>query len=646
MKLIEQNPFRILGIAVNASEKEKSGNLGKKKLLEIGKEITFPLDLPAVFPPLNRTAADMDNANTAINLSQDKVRHALFWFAQPKSPIGKLGYERLLEGDTPAAINHFSRGTSWEEKLCLSVLYFQDGQFAEGLLCIADVIDNHCRDFCMAIVGQTYTVTSDDLRQQYLSMLTSEVDALTILKSIRGNVALQSFADQLSRVAVDGPAKAIDSALAAAKAVDDDDAQAQLNAGRELIKATKQPLETIKQLVGQTDSRYSRRADKVADQILQCSINYHNALDNATEDPLPASIIDQCLKLAEYAEKMCVGRLTKERIKKNADILREKKKRLPPDVLERYDIAIKNKINELIREKDQTIDNAINLLKNCATHIVAIKGYPQYHDYYLQISTYLVSIVLDCVIEEHNQITNRYAPILKDSISRSLAINQISRMLKKAWKATLMMDMFDMTSEFKNGRYAQNRKALYDMCESTIGKTEMNKQTVAYDELDLRTEEDVYRGCRTAAQYRYYLNRFPHGKHKQEVKSRYDALIAKEEQKRRERELDEKEFKKCSTISDYKKYLKVYPQGIHKGDAKKIIAERMERWITILSVVIVEIIWVIIGFIIEADNYKIDGWEIILKYLGISIIGWFLYINLIVMAIFSLILSKIFGYEK
>lgn len=104
MKLIEQNPFRILGIAVNASTKDLAANKGKMRLLDIGRDVTFPLDLPGLLPSATRTKETVATAERDINLPQDKVKYALFWFAQPSDPLGKLAYyDHLLQGDVAKA---------------------------------------------------------------------------------------------------------------------------------------------------------------------------------------------------------------------------------------------------------------------------------------------------------------------------------------------------------------------------------------------------------------------------------------------------------------------------------------------------------------------------------------------------------------
>ena len=111
MKLIEQNPFRMLGIPVNATALDLAANKSKFRLLDIGREVAFQTDLAGVLPPVERTKASVDAAERSIALPHDKVLHALFWLATPDTPLGKQGYDHLLQGMTDSAIERFSKCT-------------------------------------------------------------------------------------------------------------------------------------------------------------------------------------------------------------------------------------------------------------------------------------------------------------------------------------------------------------------------------------------------------------------------------------------------------------------------------------------------------------------------------------------------------
>lgn len=487
MKLIEQNPFRILGIAVNAGAKELAANMGKKRLLDIGKEVAFLLDLPTLFKEISRTSPMMDEASATINLPQDKVKSAFFWFAQPSDPIGKLAYDHLLQGNIEKATELFGRSTSWEALLCLSTLNLQFGHYAKALNAIYEVIEQHCTEFCKSVAGQTFQSDSETLLQQYLGMLTSEVNAGALYNAVSQDDVSQNIVDTLKRLAVDAPMSDIDRAIATAKSVDDDDAQAQLGAGKKLMADTKRPLSQLKQMAGKADARVGRLCDKLAGQIFQCSVNYHNAIDNSSDEPVNRTVIDECLKLARYAQSIAVGKMTHDRIQKGIDTLEEKKSKLPPTGVEQESNAIQDAILSFINnpgektislthENDRTV-HSIRLLDATKKHLVSIKSKIGInHPYYLKLSTQVVGIAMGNIIGEVNDNQNLLISASQSSPQTKAAIIRINLkpVVDNAWRAFLKMDDFDMESDFKRDRYTPNRnslKEIHTQLEASSGNT-------------------------------------------------------------------------------------------------------------------------------------------------------------------------------
>ena len=600
----------MLGIPVNASAKDLAANKGKMKLLDIDKEVVFSLDLPGLLPPANRSKESVAAAERDINLPQDKIKHALFWFAQPSDPLGKHAYnDHLLQGNIAKAEELFGKRTSWESQLCLSVLELQQGKPCEALLDFYSIASNHCDELCHAVAGQTFTMGSVELVQLYLRTLATEIDASTLYQEwnndsrvLPGGSEIIEF--ELRDMATDAPIKIIEKEIAAAKAVDNSNAEAQLEAGKRLSNNTHKARIQLQKLIGDTDPRYSRLVDKLANQILQCSINYFNKIDGENR-----TIIENALKLGEYALKIAVGKMARDHIQHNVDILRKKKENLPPAEIEEHDTAIKAKIVENILLKGQTIDSAIQLMKDCAPHIVAIKEHTSLRSYYLNISTQVVNAALSSVIEEYNKVSEQLSSKLQTQLYRDSAITTLKNLLKKAWKATLMMDMFDKEDGFKNGRYAENRKALKEMYENVFGSYSAPSK-IGYDELDLRTEEEVFTTCRTSSDYRAYMSRYPNGKHLIEANRKYQQLFAEEEARRKEkeekerkarleREAEDRVFKSCTSINDYESYLRQYPNGHNKWAAESKIKELKEKNKSIGCTVAI-VAWIIAGGIAGA----------------------------------------------
>ena len=481
MNLIDNNPFRMLGIAANASEKEKAANLGKRKLLDIGKEVTFPLDLTPWLPSVARTSAAMDAANAAINLPQDKVRHALFWFVQPTDPMGKLAYDHLLQGNTNKALELFGRSNSWESNLCRSTLLLQTGRNGDAMLAFWEV-SLKCVDLCRSICGQTFTMTDMELVKLYLDALTTEVDAPTLYAAwgegydvLPGGSEVIEFT--LRDMAIEAPISTIEKAVAAAKSVSSKDASAQLAAGKRLMTDTKHSLSQLKQMSG--DSRVSRLCDKLANQIFQCSVGYHNAIDNSAGLAVTATVIDECLRLARYAQNIAVGKLTRDRIAQGIATLEDKKSKLPPPGVEREVAAIMAALKLFISQPDE-IKHSVTLLNTAKPHLQNMKAtLGASNAFYLKLSTQVVANALHNLIEEVNESQKEDAPLMSDLFATSPALRQamskasdtsgllrmfrIEAAVKAAWNCTKIIDTFDMEADFRSERYLPNKNTLGNM---------------------------------------------------------------------------------------------------------------------------------------------------------------------------------------
>ena len=95
MKIISNNPYRLLGVYSNSPVKERIANANKlKAYLKVGKSVSFPLDLSDFMPTPIRTVESMEHVNSSINLPQDQLKYALFWFING-SPIDDMALAYL-----------------------------------------------------------------------------------------------------------------------------------------------------------------------------------------------------------------------------------------------------------------------------------------------------------------------------------------------------------------------------------------------------------------------------------------------------------------------------------------------------------------------------------------------------------------------
>ena len=247
-----------------------------------------------------------------------------------------------------------------------------------------------------------------------------------------------------------------------AKDVDSDDAKANLNAGIKLQNSTKKDFAELKKLLPSGDMQLESVADKLGLQILQCAINYYNNSDD--EDAA-----ESAMKLQKAASEIVMGEMAKDRCKENLKVLEKIIADLPPKVIRKEHDAVMAEIEKIIK-KSPSISNANSLLNNCKPHIKVIKTkLGSTNEHYLKLSTIVVSVAMRMVVGDVNEAQetahNKIEQSRYDDFRRILTIAGLKSVIQKAWEATLLMDEFDIESDFKS-HYNENRNALKSMCEN------------------------------------------------------------------------------------------------------------------------------------------------------------------------------------
>lgn len=463
LKIIVNNPYRFLGVCSNSPAKERVANTSRlKAFLKVGKEVTFPLDLTNLMPPVSRTMEGMDAASNSINIPNDQLKYALFWFVYGNS-IDKMALEHLQNGNTAKAIELFGKKEGFSSLINKGVMAFIQGNDGEAIQCITKVIHNtQYRDALVnTVCGVTFQISEDDLAQLFIDALLEEIP-VTKLKDLFEKFGT-SLNDNLSlqEKAVGQHIATINAAIAEAKNVKSTNASWQLQAGTKLMNTTKADLQVVRSILGIGDMKYQMLADSLAKQILQCGINYYN---NTSEDDDVS--VDKAMVLQNYALSIAVGKMTKDRCKENVDILQKKKADLPPT-------AVKNEVKAILAElanyckKPDLICHAVTLLNITKPQLQSMKNKLGVGNaYYLKISTMVVGNALHNVIEEVNNVQNDPSLQLKMQLGLSLTTSDLYKLqatLREAWKTTIIMDGFDTESNFKS-RYNTNKSALKGMC--------------------------------------------------------------------------------------------------------------------------------------------------------------------------------------
>lgn len=457
MDIITNNPYRYLGVYSNSPTKERVANKGKMNaFLKVGKPVSFPLDIPALLPTIERTVETVAHAESELTLPMDQIRFAQFWWMNT-TPLDKIAFNHLTSGNIEMA------KTIWEKKNNVSslqnrfVLSVINNDLNEAIKYAESLYTSFSDEFISSVIGDNIAASTPLWQMLIDSLVNEKVDILPFMDILENEEWKNYISEKTILPLIDALTHAIDSA----KSSRGEGPVSRLKAGQKLMSSTKSTLTQLRKCLKKSDIRYQTIVDKLATEILQCGIDYYNDSDD-----------DDCatkaMKLQKYALTIAVGNMTKQRCKENVDILQKVIDNLPPTEVFAEDKAIREELRKYCLLPDKIV-HAVTLLNNTKPYLASIKNKLGVNNsYYLKISTQIVGNALHNIIGEVNDAQS-ILKVNKDDPNAALAalfgLTRVKSALEEAWKATLIMDSFDMESEFKSNRYDVNRKTLKGLCD-------------------------------------------------------------------------------------------------------------------------------------------------------------------------------------
>lgn len=401
LKVLTDNPFRILGTYSNAKPAEIVANCDDMEAyLSIGQTVSFDLDFNNILPAVNRTTQTVQKAKQQINLPKEKLKHALFWFFKDSSSEHAMNH--LKNGDFDSANSVFEIEDSFSTRINQSVVALIQNNLGTAISRMSEMIhDGNSRDaFVKAICGTTFTLGEDEMAHLYIDTLLEEIPASTLMESFQENGVLEEDEIYLKEKAVDEPISRINTEISKAKSVARNDADANYRTGMVLMKNTKNDLAKVKNMLGASDMRYQMLADDLANTILQCGINYFNNSDDDDD-------IEKTLTIQQYACNIAVGKLCRDRCNQNVAILKKKKEEQAIS----SDLSFIAGELQSFKSKTSSIDNAKNFVNICIPHLNNIKNQlGSSNVLYLQISSAVANNALGMLVSVINNAQNVLIP--------------------------------------------------------------------------------------------------------------------------------------------------------------------------------------------------------------------------------------------
>ena len=455
-KIILQNPYRILGVYSNSPKRDIVSNKGRATaFLKVNRPVEYPLDLKGVLPQITRTLDSINEAEAHLTIAKEQIKYAQFWFIKI-TPIDDIAFNHLMTGNMDGAKEMWSKQDSVSSLQNKIVCYLIENKPWLAIKTAEKLYEKFGNSYISKIDANcTFQMSSIELLHQFIDSLGEEIS----MQRLSGYEMGADTKAYISSQTVGPLINKISSEVEITKKVDHKDAKARIDAARKLVTNTKELLTQLKNILPTSDPQFQMIADKLGLEILQCGIDYFN---NSKDEDAPHT----AMKMQKYAQSIVVGILAKQRCEENVKILQKIIDELPPRDVITEDRAIKAELSKFVRLPDK-ISYAVTLLNNTKPHLQTIKNkLGATNNYYLKLSTQIVGNAMHNVVEEVNSVQNDPQIAVRIQLGLGLDSTSLSRLkdaFREAWKATTIMDDFDLEPNFKS-HYNDNRNTLKSMC--------------------------------------------------------------------------------------------------------------------------------------------------------------------------------------
>lgn len=495
--MIYQNPFRVLGLPVTATDREIAKRIGDLSIYaDMGKTIEYDFDHFFHVKPF-RSIESIIEAKQKIDQPGNKLFYALFWFWEnSNNTIDEMAFEELKKGNVEKATTFWERetqrGITYQNKSNhknLSTLRLglstQNGKlnkdnFISSLSLSGLFLSNgHFVEFTNQVLGIKHSVDLTEILSHYVYEIISMANPHISLRTSENKVThkellhyFETYPDAIQNDIlgkfIGKPIHNIERQIEKSEQQRTADESIANKAGLELYNNTKADIDQLLSVLSKTDIKFQLIADKLADELISCSVAYFNKYRDTDIDPG-----DDALKLTEHAKLIVVGDKIKDRINQGLPIIREyvdgKPKRGKLKPVKQYFDFIYTKLVELQSEtQNKTVDfrrkedgylisflpsNAKRFVDSCEPKLVSIKNHLGSKDEdFLELCDIVVGATLGVCIEYLNDVAKLAGRLnsYDDDKKRSMFISAISE-IKPVFDKIDKLDM----SHSKRSEYTE-----------------------------------------------------------------------------------------------------------------------------------------------------------------------------------------------
>lgn len=492
MNPITENPYRILGVLAGCSERELLRQATKiSRYADIGQAVEFDYDF-IFFGGFKRDPISLKKASSRLEQAAQKVHWALFWFVKANH-IDDAALSHLKDGNLQKAADIWAlplkgkeiSSRNYSAAINLSTLQifastkhrdldsalFKKSIGLKGKVLCSVAFD----DYVELVTGEKQTGIRDLIIKEFvdetLQLIKSFLDKPNGIPARQFISAFAKFPEEISlylknkftAAEIRRVEKELDSVR---KGIKENPADAG-TFGVGLFQRTTEDLKTIRKILGSKSVQFQTLNNKVAEEILQCSISYFiHFRDHDSVDPGPIA-----LELLRLARGMEPTGAVNHRIEENAPTIEKwvedeperKKQRLTSIDFEYIRLLL-----DQFQELEPEISNAGKLLTQAKPKLEKIgQILGRRDDVYLMLSSAVVGNATGMAVSVVNEKQERCDPSSlhgdkHDNMYSMLIRNRIFELVeavKSAHQVMTYAGSFDMGTDQRQ-RLRRDKEAL------------------------------------------------------------------------------------------------------------------------------------------------------------------------------------------
>ncbi len=480
MNPILANPFRALGLIANSSEREIQKQIATfSAYSRVGKSIVSGCDFP-LLPPVERTEETIRVAASKIEQPVNRLHHALFWFLN-SNHIDETALDYLRNDDSAKAAEIWNlaikdksitaKNFSAAHNLATLQFLFSsvNGTINPTVFEAAVRLKGKAVSECFAELTRKVAgakVAAD--RSEVLRLFADDILRFSDLKDGDRASLVNAFADfppnirsYVSGKLIDRPAANIREQIAAAAAGRRDDPENAEVFGDDLYECSIDDLNLLRDILGSEHPQFQMIANDLANELLQCSIDFFNEFVDGDVDPG-----EDALRLLGYARSVGPTGAVRHRIEENAPTI----EKWAGSIAERSkDKAVTSDIEFIGTKLKQFQDGkgsskrAAGLIEDCKPVLTRLAhNLSNDWDFYLKLCDAVASNALGMTVSSVNNFQENLSHTYSDSSQYYRYQTKLKQEVNSAFQTIKLLADLDMSPSMWQ-RCEDNRRVLSSM---------------------------------------------------------------------------------------------------------------------------------------------------------------------------------------